>query len=282
MSILEEIQSILAKGTAWAKEESPSETREHVLVVFIVVMSSTILWILQSLTKSESNSLIEGLGVKLSKVARTAQEIERKTFHISGLGVPLVMQILTSKTFGWTHSEFSKFCWICTACIWIGDTIRVCIPASNKLFPLNILCKLLREKEQKQLSGTCYFSLGCTLAITFFPPAISVLSILWLVLGDMAAALIGVSFGGEAVSLKMGREGKKSVEGSVAMFLTCAVIGWLAIGDVYLSEYVIVVGSLVATIVELYEPFGLNDNITIPVMSCLAIEWALQRLKHKC
>ena len=38
-------------------------------------------------------------------------------------------------------------------------------------------------------------------------------SILFLVLGDMSAAIIGVSFGGETVSLKLGREGKKSLEG---------------------------------------------------------------------
>ena len=67
--------------------------------------------------------------------------------------------------------------------------------------------KILREKEKNQLSGTCYFSLGCTLAIAIFPSAVATLSIIWLVLGDMSAALIGVSFGGETVSLKMGREG---------------------------------------------------------------------------
>ena len=67
--------------------------------------------------------------------------------------------------------------------------------------------KIIREKERHQLSGTCYFSLGCTLAISIFPPDISILSIIWLVLGDMSAALVGVSFGGETVSLKMGREG---------------------------------------------------------------------------
>jgi hypothetical protein len=40
-------------------------------------------------------------------------------------------------------------------------------------------------------------------------------SILFLVLGDMTAAIIGVSFGGDALGqLKLGREGKKSLEGT--------------------------------------------------------------------
>ena len=50
-------------------------------------------------------------------------------------------------------------------------------------------------------------------------------SILFLVLGDMSAAIIGVSFGGDALGqLKLGRSGKKSLEGSLAMFLVCFVV----------------------------------------------------------
>jgi hypothetical protein len=75
-----------------------------------------------------------------------------------------------------------------------------------------------------QLTGASYFSLGLTLAICLFPPSLAITSILHLVLGDMMAALIGVSFGGDVCVVKLGRTGKKSVEGSVAMFLTCFLI----------------------------------------------------------
>lgn len=36
-----------------------------------------------------------------------------------------------------------------------------------------------------------------------------------------SAALVGVAFGGDTVVVKLGRQGKKSVEGSVAMFVVC-------------------------------------------------------------
>ena len=46
------------------------------------------------------------------------------------------------------------------------------------------------------------------------PPPIAQAAILFLVLGDMTAAIIGVSFGGDALGkFKLGREGKKSLEG---------------------------------------------------------------------
>ena len=64
-----------------------------------------------------------------------------------------------------------------------------------------------------------YFSLGCTLAIQIFAPVIAMTSILFLVMGDMTAALIGRSFGQSVCSMKIGPDRKKSVEGSAAMCL---------------------------------------------------------------
>eukprot|EP00466_Bigelowiella_natans_P014263 jgi/Bigna1/85224/estExt_fgenesh1_pg.C_30011 len=106
-------------------------------------------------------------------------------------------------------------------------------------------------------------------------------SILFLVLGDMSAALIGRSFGGDVVVVKLGREGKKSVEGSVAMFITCFILGCTVFSTVHLREYPVVVGAFVATLTELYEPFGLNDNLTIPLLSSLALTWGFARI-HNC
>ena len=84
--------------------------------------------------------------------------------------------------------------------IWAGDLLRVYVPAANTYFPFNLVKTLLREKEKNQLSGTCYFSLGCTLAIAIFPSAVATLSIMWLILGDMSAALIGVDLARRAAA----------------------------------------------------------------------------------
>merc|ERR1719231_1922615 len=104
-------------------------------------------------------------------------------------------------------------------------------------------------------------------------------SILYLVLGDMTAALIGVSFGGDVCRTKIGRQGKKSVEGSVAMFTVCFVMGLIVYNEVHLREYAVFFAALVATLTELYEPFGLNDNLTIPVFTSLSLTWGLMRIQ---
>jgi dolichol kinase len=91
------------------------------------------------------------------------------------------------------------------------------------------------------------------------------------------AARIGVSCGGDLCVVKLGREGKKSAEGSVAMFATCVGVGLISFSAVNLSEYAVVVAALAATVTELYEPFGLNDNLTIPMITSLALSWGFQR-----
>ena len=110
--------------------------------------------------------------------------------------------------------------------------------------------------------------------------SVAITSILYLIVGDMAAALIGVSFGGENVVVKLGRDSKKSVEGSLAMFLVCFVIGCTVYAKTELREYAAFVSAAAATLTELWSEdyfFGLNDNLTIPVFSAMALTWALDR-----
>ena len=105
-------------------------------------------------------------------------------------------------------------------------------------------------------------------------------SILFLVLGDMTAAIMGVSFGGDSFGkLKLGRAGKKSLEGSLAMFCVCFVVGTAIFGPIRLREYPVFFGALTATLTELYEPFNINDNLTIPVFSSLAMQLAFRRIR---
>eukprot|EP00494_Astrolonche_serrata_P003039 UN03045 len=138
----------------------------------------------------------------------------------------------------------------------------------------------MREKELDQLTGMCYFSLGCTVAITFFSPPIAMCSILFLVLGDLSAALFGVAFGGDTIVVKLGREGKKSAEGSIAMFCICYMVGTVIFWNVHLREYPVFWGALAATLTELYEPLYLNDNLMIPVISCIFLSWGFSRISE--
>ena len=170
------------------------------------------------------------------------------------------------------------------------------------------LAHILRDDEKKRLTGGTWYAWGCTLTMgappparpatghrnkptsattkplpnqattkptnpaaraAISPPSIAITSILFLVLGDMSAAIIGVSFGREVSTVRIGRGGRKSMEGAVAMFAVCFVIGSTMFASVNLREYPVFFGALAAT-TEVYEPLGLNDNLTIPFFAGLA------------
>lgn len=259
----------------WATTDEVKQLpSEEFLTGYMVVLAigGFVTLVFVKLRKNNMRRLLREAGVALNKVAKTAREIERKVFHLCGLLVPLIYQILLN--YRVEKSFCSRVCWVITIIGCTSDLLRVHVPFVERNWPLK---SILREKEKNQLCGGSYFALGCTLAIQFFHPVVAMTSIIFLVLGDLSAALIGRSFGQSICSMKVGPGGKKSVEGSVGMFVCCFVFGCTIFSQVHLREYAVFVASLMATLTELYEPLGINDNVSIPVLSSLALTWGFHR-----
>mmetsp|Transcript_129911 Transcript_129911/g.416915 ORF Transcript_129911/g.416915 Transcript_129911/m.416915 type:complete len:288 (-) Transcript_129911:78-941(-) len=250
----------------------PSEPFLTAYMVVLFIVGVMFIVLVKNTRPQDLRRLLQDAGVALNKVANTAREIERKVFHLCGLLVPLTYQVLLSN--GVEKWKCSRICWTVTLCGVGSDLLRVHVPWVKRNWPLK---SILREQEQTQLCGGSWFALGCTLAIHLFDPVIAMTSIIFLVLGDLSAALIGRSFGQSVCNMKVGPGGKKSVEGSVGMFLCCFVFGCSIFSQVHLREYAVFVASLVATLAELYEPFGINDNVSIPVLSSVALTFGFAR-----
>ena len=109
--------------------------------------------------------LLKACGVSMRKVASAAREIERKTFHIAGLLVPLIHQILLS------HKVSNRFCvQIVVTIAAVGgacDFARLHVPFVAANWPL---AHILRDDEKKQLTGGTWYAWGCTLTMGA-PPA---------------------------------------------------------------------------------------------------------------
>ena len=110
--------------------------------------------------------LLKACGVSMRKVASAAREIERKTFHIAGLLVPLIHQILLS------HKVSNRFCvQIVVTIAAVGgacDFARLHVPFVAANWPL---AHILRDDEKKQLTGGTWYAWGCTLTMGAPPPA---------------------------------------------------------------------------------------------------------------
>ena len=217
-SWLQRLYAAVETSQPWGVEQ-PSNLflLEYLLLLSLLSIAATVAF--KSLRKP--SDFVKACGVHVKRVKRTMQEIDRKVFHLCTLLVPLAHQVLLQR--GWSNDECVALCWAITATGCSLDLARVCGPAFvRRHWPLQ---HLLREKEKDRLTGSCFLALGCTLTIAIAPPSIAMAAVLFLVLGDLSAAVVGVSFGKETVSLKLGREGKKSAEGSIAMFVVCFLVG---------------------------------------------------------
>lgn len=78
-------------------------------------------------------------GVAVGKVARAVREIERKTFHLAGVLIPLWYQIITS-VYGWSDSACVSFAAVVTAVVWGSEVARLYV---NTSLSQKTLCKTL-------------------------------------------------------------------------------------------------------------------------------------------
>ena len=86
--------------------------------------------------------------------------------------------------------------------------------------------------------------------------------------GDAAAALVGIPFGKHKIKLKI-TDGKKSLEGTLAMFVTSALFGGLYIGlftdtGIVMAVIMAVFGGVTAAFTELVSDSEW-DTVTVPV-----------------
>lgn len=126
----------------------------------------------------------------------------------------------------------------------------------NKLFGL-----ILRRHEHKDFTGATYLLFSAMICVAFFEPYIASCAMAFLSIGDTFAAMIGMSFG-KRKFLGM----SKSLEGSIACFVSCFIFGifWLNTPSLRLYPFLAYGGALAATIAELGR-IPVDDNLKVPL-----------------
>lgn len=125
-----------------------------------------------------------------------------------------------------------------------------------------IFGRMIRAHEQAgDFTGATYILASTVATVALFSKPVAVTALVFIIVGDTFAALIGRRFGKHKF-LK-----NKSIEGSLACLATTAIVGLLAPG---ITPVVGLVGALVATIAEA-APIRVDDNVSVPLLSGLAM-----------
>jgi len=136
-----------------------------------------------------------------------------------------------------------------------------------------ILRKHERDERKKALNGATYVLIAATVSVFLFPKLIAVTSLLILIISDMTSALVGRRFGKH-------RFRGKSLEGSVAFFLSAVVVVFFTPKFAYLpGEYIIgIVAGAAGAVAEAFSG-AVDDNLTIP-LSVGAVMWGAYALLY--
>ncbi len=179
----------------------------------------------------------------------TGVEVSRKIVHLATLSIPIGYAMLPKETvITILLPLFLGFL--------IVDLLRHYYSGMTSLFQRYFLGTVLREKERNTLMGSTYFLFSSILAILFFPKPIAIASLLFLILSDTAAAIVGKWIGRVRIF-------GKTLEGSLAFLLSSLFIVW-----VYpdLNRFWGSLAALGATLIELF-PIRVDDNLAIPLVA---------------
>tara|TARA_B110000008_G_C16700995_1_gene456726 strand:- start:123 stop:719 length:597 start_codon:yes stop_codon:yes gene_type:complete len=191
-------------------------------------------------------------------------ELNRKIIHLGSVLIPI--------SYLWYVKEQNTMILIMICLFTISmiiDLLRIKLSILNNFFKY-FFSKMLREGETNgQITGASWLLLGSLLTIMFFPIYIAVPALIYLTIGDSFAALVGKAF-------PYGKVGTKSITGSLTGIIFSSIVA-LGLNEV-LPFGVIILGSIVAMIIELMPHRTLNDNLTIPIFSAFSIQIFFQFL----
>jgi glycerol-3-phosphate acyltransferase PlsY len=144
----------------------------------------------------------------------------------------------------------------------IPDLLRLISNKINRFFFLKVR-KIYKEKEKTRFSSITLFLVSFFLTLLLFERDIAVVAIAFLIFGDFFSKIYGLRFGRIPLF-------EKTVQGSLAHLCACLMTGYILHPFVQISLPVILLGALVASLVEAL-PLGIDDNLSVALISASVI-----------
>lgn len=182
-------------------------------------------------------------------------EIKRKLFHLTALLYVVGIIYLPRRV-------YVGIIGLALGAVLLIETARLKNPRVHAWFD-RVFGNLFREKESHHLSGVPWMLAGVGLSAAIVGPVeLAATSILYLILGDAVASLIGMRLGGPRWF-----GSAKRMSGSAACYAACLLIGQMVLAPTFGWPGVFV-GAFAATAIELC-PIPVDDNFSIPVGAAL-------------
>jgi len=178
----------------------------------------------------------------------------RKLIHLATTLVPLL---------GWLLSY-----WLALALASLALIASFALEAARRWWPWvnrllwRLIPSVFRSWENRRMLGSTWFGVGMLAALLLCGRDAGGTAILYLAWGDPAAEVAGRRWG------QPGR--RKTLAGTLGCMAVCLLAGAVGVYLGGLSPWAVLVGAVVATLVEYWSPPP-DDNLWMPILSGLAI-----------
>ncbi|KAF2958303.1 hypothetical protein AS159_00895 [Thermotoga sp. Ku-13t] len=157
------------------------------------------------------------------------------------------------------RGSFMLFLAVLLGVFLVLDLVRLSHKRTGEFFHDRFKFKMFKESERKRLSSMTLFLLGVTLSYLFFDKNVAVAACSFMILGDLAAKIVGMSFGRTKLF-------HKTVEGTLAHLALCVYTAYVFHVLNIVPLLAGLSGAIAATICEAL-PLAINDNVSVPLFS---------------
>ena len=182
-------------------------------------------------------------------------ELKRKTIHLGALAIPLGVWVVPDRI---ALTILGVLAGICLT----GDLLRMMHPWLRRAY-FAVFGRIIRDHERtEKLTGATYVLWSAFLCVWLFDKHVAIVSLIYMILGDTMAALVGRRWGQRRI-----RRGK-TVEGTLACLGICCMVGVVL---PLVPWWKALIGAFVATVVEIL-PTGVDDNLGMPFVSAVVMD----------
>ncbi len=184
-------------------------------------------------------------------------QLARRLLHMAcGFGIATLYWV------SFSHTEMIRFLGTIACVLYVVEQVRINYPeTAQKFLPLSKF--VMRAEEQLKESAMVPYAFAVLLCIITFPKVIAIVAVYTLAISDPLSAIIGIRFGKRRIVPH------KSLEGSLAFFLSMFVISFFVLGATLSLNMglVFIISLLISFTTTCFEmiPLKVDDNLTIPL-----------------
>lgn len=193
-------------------------------------------------------------GEAQAAVKRVESEAPRKAIHLASIVIPL--GILYFPMF-----VSRRVLMLFALALLVTDLVKIHQPKLRNYFT-HFFGHLIRRHERTEVTGSTYMLVSALLATYLFDREVAAASMIFLIIGDTLAAMVGKAVGRTPLF-------GKTVEGFLAGFVSSFLVAWAIVPS--LGVFHILAGAFVGAVVEIL-PIPVDDNFRIPLLSGLVLQ----------